>query len=140
MEGPEAQAVYCELELCTNARFSAPLVGDTVHVHYKGTLTDGKKFDSSYDRGDPLSFTAGEGQVIKGWDEGLLGMKIGEKRKLTIAPELACAYFLFLFLPPTLSLSHLGSSVFILFSFRDSRKLTLARRRWRSRRWWCHPS
>lgn len=63
--------------------------GDTVSVHYKGTLTDGKKFDASYDRGDPLKFTAGQGQVIKGWDEGLLGMKIGEKRKLTIAPGLA---------------------------------------------------
>ncbi|KAK0626751.1 peptidyl-prolyl cis-trans isomerase fkr-2 [Immersiella caudata] len=63
--------------------------GDTIHVHYKGTLTSGKKFDSSYDRGDPLSFTVGQGQVIKGWDEGLLGMKIGEKRKLTIAPHLA---------------------------------------------------
>ena len=69
-------------------------VGDTVHVHYKGTLTSGKQFDSSYQRGDPLSFVAGEGQVIKGWDEGLLGMKIGEKRKLTIAPELGCACFL----------------------------------------------
>lgn len=66
-----------------------PRVGDTVDVHYRGTLTDGKKFDASYDRGEPLSFTAGEGQVIKGWDEGLLGMKIGEKRKLTIAPDLA---------------------------------------------------
>ena len=63
--------------------------GDTIHVHYKGTLTSGKKFDSSYDRGDPLSFTVGNGQVIKGWDEGLLGMKVGEKRKLTIAPHLA---------------------------------------------------
>jgi FK506-binding protein 2 len=58
-------------------------------VHYKGTLTNGNKFDSSYDRGDPLNFTVGRGQVIKGWDEGLLGMKIGEKRKLVIAPELA---------------------------------------------------
>ncbi|KAK4453681.1 hypothetical protein QBC34DRAFT_394720 [Podospora aff. communis PSN243] len=63
--------------------------GDTIHVHYKGTLTNGKKFDASYDRGDPLSFTVGQGQVIKGWDEGLLGMKIGEKRKLTIQPDLA---------------------------------------------------
>ncbi|KAK4148268.1 uncharacterized protein C8A04DRAFT_24070 [Dichotomopilus funicola] len=63
--------------------------GDTIKVHYKGTLTSGTKFDSSYDRGDPLAFTVGEGQVIKGWDQGLLGMKVGEKRKLTIAPELA---------------------------------------------------
>lgn len=59
-------------------------------MHYKGTLTSGKKFDSSYDRSEPLSFDVGKGQVITGWDQGLLGMKIGEKRKLTIAPNLAC--------------------------------------------------
>ncbi len=58
-------------------------------MHYTGTLTSGKKFDSSYDRRDPLSFQVGKGQVIQGWDTGLLGMKVGEKRKLTIAPQLA---------------------------------------------------
>lgn len=59
--------------------------GDTVTVNYTGTLTDGTKFDSSLDPGrTPFSFTIGQGMVIKGWDEGLLGMKVGEKRKLTI--------------------------------------------------------
>ncbi|KAL2256626.1 hypothetical protein VTK26DRAFT_1387 [Humicola hyalothermophila] len=62
--------------------------GDKISVHYKGTLTNGTKFDASYDRGKPLDFTVGAGQVIQGWDQGLLGMKVGERRKLTIAPSL----------------------------------------------------
>mmetsp|Transcript_45798 Transcript_45798/g.74714 ORF Transcript_45798/g.74714 Transcript_45798/m.74714 type:complete len:170 (+) Transcript_45798:53-562(+) len=62
--------------------------GDTLKIHYTGTLTDGTKFDSSVDRGDPFSFKVGAGQVIKGWDQGLIGMCIGEKRRLKIPAHL----------------------------------------------------
>lgn len=62
--------------------------GDKLSVHYTGLLEDGTKFDSSLDKGIPFSFVLGAGQVIKGWEKGALGMKIGEKRKLTIPPEL----------------------------------------------------
>ena len=62
--------------------------GQKVSVHYTGWLTNGTKFDSSVDRGRPFEFNLGAGQVIKGWDEGVAGMKVGGKRKLTIPPQL----------------------------------------------------
>lgn len=63
--------------------------GDTVSVNYTGWLTDGTQFDSSYDRGQPFTFQIGVGGVIQGWDEGIVGMKVGGKRRLTIPPDLA---------------------------------------------------
>ncbi len=74
-----------ELEVGSGA---AAAKGSTVTVHYTGWLTDGKKFDSSKDRNDPFEFPLGAGYVIRGWDEGVQGMLVGGKRKLTIPPEL----------------------------------------------------
>ncbi|MCE9580994.1 MAG: FKBP-type peptidyl-prolyl cis-trans isomerase [Planctomycetes bacterium] len=68
---------------------ASPTPGSNVKVHYTGWLTDGKKFDSSKDHGQPFEFPIGKGRVIKGWDEGVATMKIGGKRKLTIPPGLA---------------------------------------------------
>jgi FKBP-type peptidyl-prolyl cis-trans isomerase len=67
---------------------ATPKPGQAVFVHYTGTLTNGKKFDSSRDKGQPFSFKVGAGQVIPGWDEALSTMKVGERRKLTIPPKL----------------------------------------------------
>jgi FKBP-type peptidyl-prolyl cis-trans isomerase len=63
--------------------------GAKIKVHYTGTLTDGTTFDSSYDRGEPIEFVLGSGQVIPGWEQGIEGMRVGEKRELTIPPNLA---------------------------------------------------
>jgi len=76
---------YDDLAVGTGAEAKA---GQTVSVHYTGWLTDGKKFDSSVDRRQPFEFPLGMGRVIKGWDEGVQGMKVGGKRKLTIPPGL----------------------------------------------------
>ncbi|MEH2256899.1 FKBP-type peptidyl-prolyl cis-trans isomerase [Nostoc sp.] len=76
---------YVELKEGTGA---TPKPGQTVEVHYVGTLEDGTQFDSSRDRGQPFSFKIGAGQVIKGWDEGLSTMKVGGRRQLIIPPEL----------------------------------------------------
>ena len=67
---------------------ASPAAGKQVKVHYTGTLENGKKFDSSVDRNEPFSFTIGVGQVIKGWDEGVMTMKVGGKRKLIIPSKL----------------------------------------------------
>ncbi len=74
-----------ELKPGTGAEAKA---GQPVSVHYTGWLTDGKKFDSSIDRGQPFKFQLGAGQVIPGWDKGVVGMKVGGKRKLTIPPSM----------------------------------------------------
>lgn len=76
---------YTELKEGNGA---TPKTGQTVVVHYTGTLEDGTKFDSSRDRNQPFSFKLGVGQVIKGWDEGLSTMKVGSRRQLIIPPEL----------------------------------------------------
>jgi len=77
---------YVETEAGTGAQAKA---GDTVRVHYTGKFLDGKVFDSSVSRGEPLEFPLGKGRVIRGWDEGIALMKVGGKATLTIPPQLA---------------------------------------------------
>ena len=88
MEGTMDQAQVDILDL-TLGQGTVLESGMTVTIHYKGSLEDGTVFDSSYDRGSPFSFVLGTGKVIPGWEQGLLGMKVGGKRKLTIPPSLA---------------------------------------------------
>jgi FKBP-type peptidyl-prolyl cis-trans isomerase len=78
-----------QIEELTPGTGAEAQAGKMVDVHYTGWLTNGKKFDSSVDRAKPFTFKLGAGQVIKGWDQGVQGMKVGGKRKLTIPPQLA---------------------------------------------------
>lgn len=84
-EAPKDPMKQEDIKVGTGAEAVA---GKKVTVHYTGTLPDGKKFDSSHDRKTPFSFNLGAGQVIQGWDQGVAGMKVGGKRKLTIPPHL----------------------------------------------------
>jgi FKBP-type peptidyl-prolyl cis-trans isomerase FkpA len=77
-----------QIEKITEGTGPSPKIGDKVTVHYTGWLTNGTKFDSSVDRGQPFVFTLGIGQVIKGWDQGVAQMRVGDKVKLTLPPEL----------------------------------------------------
>lgn len=78
-----------KIEKIVTGTGDSPKKGDTVSVHYTGWLADGTKFDSSVDRDEPFAFILGTGQVIQGWDEGVAKMRVGDKARLTIPPELA---------------------------------------------------
>lgn len=87
--GATQNADALRIEVLAEGTGEAVAAGDAATVHYTGTFTDGKVFDSSVTRGVPFTFTLGAQQVIPGWEQGVAGMKVGEKRRLTIAPELA---------------------------------------------------
>jgi len=86
---PPTPSAIVHIETLKEGSGVAAQSGDVVTVNYIGRLTDGTKFDSSIDRGQPFTFTLGSGQVIEGWDQGIAGMKVGEERQLTIPPSLA---------------------------------------------------
>ena len=92
VSGPVKQTAQqaTELKIEDTKEGTGPAVksGDLIVIHYKGTLADGTTFDSSYDRGEPFETTIGTGQVIEGWDKGIIGLKVGGKRKLTIPPTM----------------------------------------------------
>ncbi|MCU0493440.1 MAG: FKBP-type peptidyl-prolyl cis-trans isomerase [Chloroflexaceae bacterium] len=81
-------ATGLQIEKLVDGTGATPKTGDTVVVHYTGWLTNGKKFDSSVDRGQPFRFPLGRGRVIRGWDEGVATMRVGDKVRLTIPPDM----------------------------------------------------
>ena len=87
--GQTAAEKTLQVEILQEGSGEGAKSGDSLVVHYTGTLENGQKFDSSLDRGNPILVKLGEGKVIAGWEQGLLGMKVGEKRRLTIPPSLA---------------------------------------------------
>jgi len=89
MENQSTESKELKIEVLQPGTGQEAKNGDLVSVHYTGYLTNGQVFDSSIGRGEPFPFTLGAGGVVKGWDQGVLGMKVGEKRKLTIPSDLA---------------------------------------------------
>lgn len=85
---PTENATELKIEDVATGSGEEAVEGKEVTVHYTGTLTDGKKFDSSHDRNEPFTFRLGAGMVIPGWEQGIKGMKVGGKRKLVIPPDL----------------------------------------------------
>jgi peptidylprolyl isomerase len=83
-----AEAPGLVVEIITEGTGATPTSGQQVTVHYTGTLTDGSKFDSSRDRNDPFTFILGVGQVIRGWDVGVAQLRVGDRARLTIPPDL----------------------------------------------------
>ena len=93
-----------KVEILKQGSGAAVKLGDNATVHYVGTLASGVKFDSSVDRNSPFTFAVGQGKVIKGWDLGVVGMKVGEKRKLTVPSDLGYGDNGFLTIPPKATL------------------------------------